>query len=63
MKRPMEEKILLIIRDVPDCTYDMMVEYLDVSRSTVKRAIKFLTEQGKIERIEGKRYGYWKIKQ
>jgi hypothetical protein len=29
LKRPLEEKILLIIRDVPDSTYDMMVEFLD----------------------------------
>jgi ATP-dependent DNA helicase RecG len=61
MKRPLEEKILSIIRDMPDCTYDTMAEMLDVSRSTVKRAIKFLTEQGEIERIGGKRYGHWKI--
>ena len=39
-----------------NCTYDVLVESLGVSRSTVKRAIQKLIEQGKLERIGGKHY-------
>ena len=61
MERPLEEKILQLIRNTPNCTYDALAESLEVSRSTVKRTMKLLAQQGKIERIGGKRYGYWQI--
>ncbi len=61
MEGPLEEKILQLIRNMPNCTYDALAESLEVSRSTVKRTIKLLAEQGKIERIGGKRYGHWEI--
>lgn len=38
-----------------------IVKMLDTSRATVQRMTKTLVEQGKIERIGGKRYGYWVI--
>ncbi len=38
-----------------------IVEKLDTSRATVQRMMKSLIEQGKIERIGGRRCGYWEI--
>lgn len=61
MERPLEEKILQRIRKTPSCTYDALAESLEVSRSTVKRSMKLLAQQGKIERVGGKRYGHWVI--
>jgi ATP-dependent DNA helicase RecG len=61
MERPLEERILQLIQDMPNCTYDALAESLGVSRSTVKRTIKLLTEQDRIARVGGKRYGHWVI--
>lgn len=59
--RPLEEKILHIMRNTPNCTYDSLAESLEISRSTVKRAVKNLVDKGIIERKGGKRFGYWKV--
>lgn len=61
MDEPLEEKILQVLRNTPNCTYDELTEALGVSRSTVKRSIKQLSEHDKIERKGGKRYGYWEV--
>lgn len=61
MEQPLEEKILQVICKMPNCTYDTLAELFGVSRSTVKRTVKLLAEQGKIERKGGKRYGYWEV--
>lgn len=61
MEQPLEEKILQVICKTPNCTYDTLAELFGVSRSTVKRTVKLLAEQGKIERKGGKRYGYWEV--
>jgi ATP-dependent DNA helicase RecG len=36
---------------------------LNVSRATVQRMIKEKTETGVLNRIGGKRYGYWEVRQ
>lgn len=63
IEKPMEEKIFQLIREMPNCTYDALAESLGVSRSTVKRAVKLLTEKDRIERVGGKRYGHWEIRE
>jgi len=57
----LENKILEEIRKKPRVTYDELVIDLAVSRSSVKRAMRNLVANGRIERIGGKRYGHWQI--
>mgnify|MGYP000940277618 CR=1 FL=1 len=57
----LEQKILNCIASNPNMTYDMMVEELLVSRSTVKRSIAKLTQLGHLVRRGSRRYGYWEI--
>lgn len=63
MRKPLEKDLLQFLRSNPQGTYDEMAELFKVSRSTVKRTIKQLGEQGKLERAGGKRYGHWVIKE
>lgn len=57
----LEEKILDAIRENPRIKQDELVSKLSVSRATVQRTCKALTEKGILERKGGKRYGYWEI--
>ncbi len=61
IKEPIETVLIAILRKNPKGTYDNLAKQMDISRSTVKRTIKKLVENGQIERIGGRRYGYWKI--
>ena len=45
----------------PNDTRANLIVKLNVSESTVNRAILELKQKGIIERQGGKRYGYWKI--
>lgn len=54
-------KIIRLLRDNPKSTYDDLVKELNVSRSTIKRAMGNLVTDGHIVRVGGKRYGHWKI--
>jgi ATP-dependent DNA helicase RecG len=63
LEKSLEEKMLAFVQNMPKSTYDLVAESLGVSRSTVKRTMKSLMEQGKVERIGGKRYGHWEVKQ
>lgn len=62
IKEPIETVLIEILRKNPNSTYDNLAKQMDISRSTVKRAIKTLVENQQIERIGGRRYGYWEIK-
>ena len=57
----LEKKLMRVLKDNPHITQGDIVKMLDTSRATVQRMTKTLVEQGKIERIGGKRYGYWEI--
>ncbi len=61
IKEPIETVLIEILRKNPNSTYDNLAKQMDISRSTVKRTIKTLVENQQIERIGGRRYGYWKI--
>ena len=50
-----------IIRD-PQITQQVLADRLHISRSSIQRMMKVLTEEGTLERIGGTR-GYWKIKE
>lgn len=55
------QKILEQISNNPRITYNELAIFLNVSRSSVKRAMNKLTNAGLIERVGGKRYGHWRI--
>lgn len=59
----LELKLIKIIKNNPRITQGDIVKASDSSRATVQRMMKSLTEQGKIERIGGKRYGHWEIRE
>lgn len=61
LEEALEKKILDAIRKDPKIKQDELVRELSVSRATVQRTCKALTERGVLERKGGKRYGYWKI--
>ncbi len=57
----LEVKILKIIRDNPQVKQAELVNELEVSRATIQRQIKALSEKKILERKGGKRYGYWEV--
>ena len=60
IKEPIKTVLIEILRKNSKSTYDNLVKQMGISRSTVKRTIKTLVENGQIECIDGRRNGYWK---
>ncbi len=56
-----EQKILDILKKIPDVTYVELSEKLNVSRKTISQKIKQLKEKGAIVRISSDKKGYWEI--
>lgn len=56
-----ESKILVLISDNPYINSIELAKNLNVSLRTIKTALKVMKEQKLIQRVNGKRYGYWKI--
>ena len=61
LDEPLEKRLIEIIRDNPNTTLDELGTIVDVSRSTVKRTLKKLTDEGIVAHIGGKRFGHWEI--
>ncbi len=57
----LEIKMLKLIRNNPQIKQAELVMALKVSRATIQRLIKSLTEKNVLERKGGKRYGYWEV--
>ncbi|WP_367569339.1 winged helix-turn-helix domain-containing protein [Lacrimispora sp.] len=58
----LEEKIFKIIIENPRLTQMEIAVALGISERTTKRLMKYMIESGKLERIGGRRYGYWVVK-
>ena len=56
-----ESKIISFIKNDPKITTEELATLLGVSIRTVKNVLKSLVDNKIIKRINGKRYGYWKI--
>ena len=56
-----ETRILSFIKDNPHITIEELSNELEVSQRTIKNILKTLVDDGTIERVDGKRYGYWKF--
>ncbi|MDO4961938.1 MAG: helix-turn-helix domain-containing protein, partial [Eubacteriales bacterium] len=57
----LEAKVLLLMRSHPQITQTELAERLKVSRATIQRSIKSLTDENKIARSGGKRFGTWEV--
>ncbi len=57
----LENKMMMLLKENPYLTQKDMSEKISVSRATVQRLVKKLVIEKKIERMGGKRYGYWII--
>ena len=56
-----EQKILDILRKIPDMTYVGLSGKLNVSRKTVSQKIKQLKEKGVIVRVGSDKKGHWEV--
>ena len=55
-------KVIEILKEQPEISQDGLGERLGLTRRVVQKYMNILKETGCVERIGGKRYGYWKIK-
>ena len=56
-----QEMILEQIGNSPEITIHSLAEQLGVNEKTIKREMAILKKERKIYRVNGKKYGYWKI--
>ena len=62
LNNTLESKIIRLLITDPGTTQSVLAEKINVSVPTVKRIMKNLISNGKIERKGGKRSGYWEVK-
>ena len=58
-----ESRIVDLIKSNPNITAETIAENLEVSSRTIKSVLKSMQDKGIIKRENGKKYGYWKIKE
>lgn len=56
-----EKHVIDLVKHNPSIKTDDIAKYLNVSVRTVKSILQALKEMKLIKRIDGKRYGYWKV--
>ena len=56
-----ESMVLALIKANPRITSAQLSKEINVSIRTIKSVLKALENNKKIKRINGKRYGYWKL--
>ena len=56
------DKIIALLTESPTLTQEELAESVKVSVPSVKRAMKILSDSGRIVRVGGKRYGHWEVK-
>ncbi len=58
-----ETRLLVLLKTNPSIKAEELAEELGVSLRTVKSIVAILKKEGKLERVGGKKYGHWKVKQ
>ena len=58
-----EAKLLCLLKGNPTMRTDELAMKLGVSLRTIKSIIAALRKDGKLERIGGKKYGHWNVRQ
>ena len=59
----LDEKIIHILVDKPEISQKALAEELELPYRTLQRRMAELTQEGRIERVGGKRYGHWAVKE
>ena len=59
----LDEKIIHILADKPEISQKALAEELELPYRTLQRRMAELTQEGRIERVGGKRYGHWTVKE
>lgn len=49
--------------DKPEISQKSLAEELDLPYRTLQRKMGQLTQEGRIERVGGRRYGHWVVKE
>ena len=57
------QKILEVLRNKPGISQSEMAEELGTTRRVIQKKTTLLKEAGRIERVGGKRYGHWVIRE
>ncbi len=57
----LENKLMMLLKENPYLTQKDISERIFVSRATVQRHVKKLVIEKRLERVGGRRYGYWVI--
>ena len=58
-----EARLLVLLKTNPSIKTEELAKELSVSLRTVKSIVAILKKEGKLERVGGKKYGRWKVKQ
>lgn len=58
-----EARLLRLLKGNPTLRTDELAMELGVSLRTIKSIIAALRKDGKLERVGGKKYGHWEVKQ
>lgn len=58
-----EARLLVLLKTNPSIKTEELAEELGVSLRTAKSIVAILKKEGKLERVGGKKYGRWKVKQ
>lgn len=58
----LEKKIEALLIQNPGISQKVMADELNMNARTLQRKMKKLTQEGRIERVGGKRYGHWIVK-
>lgn len=55
-------RIIEILKKEPDISQEDLADRLGTTRRIIQKHINVLKEAGRIERVGGKRYGHWEIR-
>ena len=55
-------RIIEILKEEPDISQEVLADRLGSTRRIIQKHINVLKEEGRIERIGGKRYGHWEVR-
>lgn len=55
-------RIIEMLKEQPDISQEALGERLGITRRVVQKHIDALKKAGRIERVGGKRYGHWEIR-
>ena len=56
-----ENRIMKLMKETPSIKINEIAQFLNVSPRTIKNVIAALSKDGKVARMNGKKYGYWKV--